>query len=425
MRIAVICEYFYPDNSGSTPTDLAELTRYLVEQHRELQLDVVTSKNLYRPSGLTGKLSARENWQGVRIRRLPTPKSNRPCMVLRLLAGMLFSAGALLHLLRQPAYDLLLIVTNPPSNAMAAWLYSKLRSVPYIYVVHDLYPDIATAMGRLRPGSVVVRLTQRLQRTWLNSAARVVVLGRCMRRHLDEAYCVSLDRIRVIPNWYDTDSITASGGEHDFGSVNILAGFVALYAGNFGRYVNFDQILGAANLLRRDQGITFLLVGDGARRKEIVDRVAEEGLRNVIVLPSVPRAKMNQVLAVANVSLISLDPKMVGLGVPSKLYASLASGRPVVAMVPGQSEVAAVLLEEGCGVNVPDGDSTALASAIKHLQQNPELAKCMGRNARSALERRFTINHAAAKFWSLFMEVVLGKQESTNTSCNQPLSPVR
>jgi hypothetical protein len=173
MRIALISEYFYPDNSGSTPTDLGELTRYLKDHHGEIQIEVITSKNLYRPSGLTGKLSPREDWQGVKIRRLPTPKSNGHSMILRLLAGTSFSAAALLYALRQPAYDLLLIVNDPPANAMAAWVYSKLRAVPYVYLVHDLYPDIAVAMGHLRAGSRVVRFIQHMQKVWLNSARRV------------------------------------------------------------------------------------------------------------------------------------------------------------------------------------------------------------------------------------------------------------
>ncbi len=410
MRIALISEYFYPDNSGSTPTDLGELTQYLKEHHGELQFEVITSKNLYRPSGLTGKLSPRENWRGVNIRRLSTPKSNRPSMILRLLAGTLFSAAALFYALRQPAYDLLLIVTDPPANALAAWMYSKIRAVPYVYVVHDLYPDIAVAMGHLREGSGIVRLLQRLQKAWLKSATRVVVLGRCMQQHLHRAYRVPLDRISVISNWSDPDAITVSQRENDFRQAHHLSGFVAVYAGNFSHYANFDQILGAARLLQRDQGLTFLLVGNGIRRHELMERVAEERLSNVRVLPSVPRTAISQVLAAADVSLISLDPRMSGLGVPSKLYASLASGRPVVAMVPEQSEVAIVLKEEECGVNVPDGDSAALARTLKNLQQNPEVARRMGQNARSALERRFTLRHVAGRFCSLLVEVVRGEQ---------------
>jgi len=406
MRIALLTEYFYPDNSGSTPTDLAELSCYLKQHHPALEIDVITSKNLYRPSGVESRLAPREDWQGMRIRRLATPKSNRPSMVLRLAAGTIFALAGFFELLRRPRYDLLLIVTNPPTNAFAAWMYSKLRGVRYVYLVHDLYPDIAVAMGRLKGGSWLVSLIEGMQRAWLNSAASIVALGRCMRRHLHERYKVPLDRINVITSWADPKAITVLSRENDFRRRNGLSGFVAMYAGNFSRYVNFEQILGAAEELGPQEGITFVLVGDGVRREEILDRVAKDRLANVKVLPRIPRAAMNEVLAAADVCLISLDPKMVGLGVPSKLYAALASGRPTVAMVPEHSEVGEVLVEEECGINVADGDSRALAMALRKLQRDPDLAHRMGQNARSALEQHFTIGHSAEKFWSVFERAI-------------------
>jgi glycosyltransferase involved in cell wall biosynthesis len=97
---------------------------------------------------------------------------------------------------------------------------------------------------------------------------------------------------------------------------------------------------------------------------------------------------------------------MLGLGVPSKLYSILASGRPVVAMVPPGSEVATVLEEEQCGVNIVGDDAEAMAREIRRLKQDPDLAERMGQNARSALVRRFTLHHAAEQFRTLFNEVL-------------------
>jgi len=405
MKIAVLCEYFYPDNSGGTPTDLAELTCYLKQHYAGIEIDVITSRNLYRPSGVSPRLLPKEVWNGLTIHRLRTPKSNRPSMIFRLLAGGAFSMAALLWMLRQPVYDLVFIVTNPPANALAAWLYWKLRRVPYIYLVHDLYPDIAVALGRLKDDTTAARIFKRLQKQWLTSAAKVVVLGRCMRDHLHRQYDVSLDRIRVFSSWADPSTISVSAKDNGFRRINGLEGLVVIYAGNFSHYVNFGQILGAAKLLKHE-GVSFVLVGDGVRRSELLATVEKEGLKNVRVLPKVPRTAMNEVLAAADISLISLDRRMMGLGVPSKLYSILASGRPVVAMVPTGSEVALVLEEEQCGVNVAGGDAEALASEISRLKQDPGLAKRMGQNARSALMRRFTLHHAAEQFYSLFNEVL-------------------
>jgi len=406
MRIAVICEYFYPENSGSTPTDLSELAQFLRHRFFGVEIDVLTSRNLYRTGGSEVRLVPREDWLGVKITRLRTPKSNRSSLVLRLLAGSIFSLAALGRLLLRPRYDLVLIVTNPPANALAAWAYSKLRQVPYVYFVNDLYPDIAVALGRLSRNSLATVVLRMLQRAWLKSAARIVVVGRCMQSHIHRDYGVPMPQIKIIRNWADSMQIRPSAKENSFRSANGLTGFVVLYGGNFSHYVNFDQILGAAKLLSDDREISFVLIGDGARKVEIAVRVGGEGLENVRVLASVPRSAMNEVLAAADVALISLDPRMLGLGVPGKLYSILASGRPVVGMVPFESEVAKILKEEQCGINVPDGDAGALAREISRLHHDRGLVSAMGQNARLALERHFTLERAGEQFHQLFQSVV-------------------
>ena len=411
MRIAIISEYFHPDNSGGVPTDLSELACYLKQNYADIEIDVLTSQNLYRPSGVIGKLLANEDWHGVKIRRFRTPKSNRPSMALRLLAGGVFSVSALFYLISHRSYDVLLIVTSPPTNAMAAWVYAKLEGVPYVYCVNDLYPDIAVALGRLNSASFVFRLSRWLQKLCLNAAARTVVVGRCMRQHIHSHYGVPLPRIAVIRNWADPVQIYPTPRENSFRQANNLSGFVVLYGGNFSRYVDFDQVLGAARLLIQNHDISFVLIGDGVMKSEILARVEKEGLKNVRVMESVARSAMSAVLGAADACLISLVPQMMGLGSPGKLYSIMAAGRPVVAMVAEGSEVAQILAEEACGFNVPDGIASALVSALQRLREDPALARGMGQRARSALERRFTLAQAATEFFSVFKEVTM-KQRS-------------
>lgn len=406
MKIVIVCEYFYPDNSGGTPTDLSELARYLKDQHTDIEIDVITSKNLYRRAGLVKRLLPIEDWNGIRITRLGTPKSNRSSVFMRLLAGGLFSLLALCHLLLRRRYELVLIVTNPPANAFTAWAYQRLRRVPYVYFVNDLYPDIAVALGHLEAKSLSVRIFHYFQQCWLGSAARIVVVGRCMQRHISREYRVPLQRISIIRNWADPIEIKPSNKENEFRSVNGLKGFVVLYGGNFSHYVNFKQILSAAKLLRENRDITFVLIGDGLRRAEIINEIDKQLLTNVRVFPAVPRSAMSEVMAASDVSLISLNPRMLGLGTPGKIYSILASGRPIIGIVPHGSEVALILEEEQCGINVAEGDEKALARDILRLQGDVELTTRMGRNGRLALERRFTLQSAVKEFRSVFEQVL-------------------
>ena len=315
-------------------------------------------------------------------------------------------AAAFGRLLIGRAFDAVLVVTNPPSNGFGAWLYWKARHVPYIYLIHDLYPDIAIALQGLKPESIVARLARVFQRQWLHRAHVVVALGRCMKQRLQKVYKIPAHRIQVITNWADSDSILGGSIAGRFREANGLSGFLVLYAGNFSRYVNFDQILTAAKLLRFELDITFILIGDGSRKEELIGRIQSEKLTNVRLLQKVSRSVINEVLASCDLPIVSLGNEMLGLGVPSKLYSILAAGRPVLGIVPTGSEVALVIDEDQCGVNVADGDSENLAQQILNLKKNKVLFDKMCVNARASFENRYTLDNAVELYFNLVQRIV-------------------
>jgi colanic acid biosynthesis glycosyl transferase WcaI len=405
MKICLISEYFYPDNAGGTPTVLSNLARHLKDHYGDVKIDAITSTNLYR--GEAQQLSRFENWDGIRIFRLKTPKSNRPSTALRLLAGLMFTAATFSKLLRGPKYDLIFIVTNPPTLPIAAKLFCKMRRTPYVYLIHDLYPDVATALHVLPRESKIATTFHRLQHGWLHSANSVVVIGRCMRDYLVKEYQLPAERIEVITNWSDADEIRPLGKDTEFRRANGLSGFIVLYAGNFGQYQNFDCILDAAKRLQKeDTPINFVFVGAGARREYIADRIKNENLANVRMLPFVPKEHFGDMLASADVSLVTLEPGAEGVGVPSKFYNILASGRPTVALVSPSSEVARVLEEADCGIVVEQGDDVALTEAIASLAHSPANQERLGRNARSVFEAKYTLPQVAKRFHELFSQVI-------------------
>lgn len=407
MRICIITEYFYPDNAGGTPMVLSNLARYLKDQHPDLQIDVITSRNLYR--GESAGLPLYEVWDGIKIFRLRTPKSNRPSTALRLAAGLVFTTAVFRKLNRRPRYDLLFIVTNPPTLPLAVQAFSKLRKTPYVYLIHDLYPDLATALHILEPSSRIAKVFQRCQRSWLHAAAVTVVIGRCMRDYLIKQYGLPAEQVQVITNWSDPDQIKPLDKHTNFRMEHNLQGTLVLYAGNFGQYQNFDNILEAARQLRDTHpDLTFAFIGEGARREYIAERVATENLTNVKLFSFVPAAEFADLLASADISLVTLEPGAEGLGVPSKFYNILASGRPTVAIVAPDSEVARTLTESACGVTVAQNNPHELAQTLAELAAAPDKLEVMGRNARRALEEKYTLQQIADQFYATFEKVAQG-----------------
>ena len=411
LRIGVVSEYL--DSTGGTPTILSNLVRHLNAHYPDLQIEVIASRNIYRGDE---KLPARENWDGVRIFRLNTPKSNRDSTALRLIAGLGFTTAVFWHLVNRRSYDALLIVTNPPTLPLAIRALKTIKKVPYLYLIHDLYPDVAVVLGVLDAKSRAARVLNRLQGGWLHAADKTLVLGRDMRQHLVENYQMEASQIEVMPNWCDPNEVLPSKTSR-FRDEKGLQGVVALYAGNFGHYQTFDELLDAAALLKDSHpDLKIVLVGGGAQDAHIRARVEAEKLSNVHVFAMVSQKEYPDVLAAADIALVTLAPGAEGVGVPSKFYNILASGRPTVAVVAAHSEVALVLRESEAGIQVDQGDAAHLAQVLAQLSDSPDETLRMGANARRALIENYTIEKVGQLFHRALREVVEPKHP-------EPLKP--
>ena len=181
---------------------------------------------------------------------------------------------------------------------------------------------------------------------------------------------------------------------------------VVLYAGNFGQCQDFDNLLSAAKLLRdAAPDITIVFVGEGPKKEYLSERVRSDQLTNVRILPFVPREEFPDLLASADVSLVTLEPGAEGLGVPSKFYNILASGRPTVAVVASDSEVARVLEEAHCGLTVAHHEAPTLADTLMKLCHDETRLDAMGQAARRTFEAEYTLEKSADKFYRLFQEM--------------------
>ena len=405
MRVGIITEHTYPDNNGGVGANISYVARYIKDAHPEVDIEVIASKHVYR--GDPGPLTSFEDWQGVKIFRLNSPQSHRKGMLTRLGAGLVYTFFVLAKLFSRPRYDLLLVATNPPSSPLAAYVYGKLTGTPYIYNIHDLYPDVPVTLKMLSGQHPAVRFSAGVQHRWLHDAACVVVLGRCMVEYLKRHYALPQERMDVITNGAFAHEIVPKEKHGPFRQERDLSGFVVVYSGNFGVLQDFDTVLDALKLLKEtNPEVTLVMIGQGPRRDHIVNRVESEGITNVRVFPFVPKEQMSESLACADVSLVMLEPGAEGLGVPSKFYSILSSGRPTIAVVSPESEVAQVVVEEDCGVRVEQCNAPALAEAIRKLAAQPERVEVMGQNARRVLERKFTWPRIAEQFYQLFQKVI-------------------
>ena len=297
--------------------------------------------------------------------------------------------------------DVVLVVTNPPTLPLLAAFACRLRRAKFVLLVHDVYPDAAVVTGILRPNSFAERLVRRINQTAYRAASIIVVIGRDMKQRVASSLLDGdSERIMVITNWGDTEEVSEElGNRNRFRQDLGLSGHcVVQYAGNMGRTHDVDVVLDAAHALEGSEEIQFLFVGSGARWPTVVESLQRQPRPNVHLLPRQPRELLAELLDACDLAVLAFIPGMAGISVPSRMYNIMAAGKPIVAAVDEDSELAQVIREEGIGWTVPAGDADALARVVRKAAGDRVLLKEMGRRARHSVEIRFSYGVIMAQF---------------------------
>lgn len=385
-RIIFINRFFYPDHSATSQllSDLAfDLAR------TGTSVDVITSRLLY--DNALAQLPAFELIRGVRVHRVWSSTFGRQHLFGRAFDYGTFYFGAALATWRLARQDSVVVAkTDPPLISVVAAPVARLRRARLVNWLQDLFPEVAGALGiRLVRGPVLqaLKYARNLSLRW---ASMNVVLGTQMEARVN-AQGISSDKIQVIHNWADGEAIRPIAPETNLlrKSWGLSDLFVVGYSGNLGRAHEFDTILAAAQRLLARKEIIFLFIGGGAQQAAVESAARERGLTNISFQPYQPRDRLSDSLSTADVHLVSLNPALEGLIVPSKFYGIAAAARPTLFIGDTSGEIARLLGQITCGYAVSTGDAAALAERILELSAAPELRMQMGQNARNAFLQRF------------------------------------
>jgi colanic acid biosynthesis glycosyl transferase WcaI len=350
-------------------------------------------------------LFKRERYGAVKVVRTFAPNVPKQRGLLRYLDFLsYFALAGCATLCERP--DIIVAETDPPILGALGAIVGFLWRRPLVFYCQDIYPEVGLASGALKSRTMrlLVGFSNRLAYA---RADAVVVLGADMAGLLRRKG-VPAEKIVVTPNWIDCGKVKPQAPRADLHE-QYANKFVVMYAGNLGWTQNLESVLEAARILRNDARLKFVLVGDGARRSELVAEAKASGLTNVDFIDRLDPRRMSEVLAAADLHLIPLGAGVAGSMVPSKVYGILAAGKPFVAMMERHAEVARIAAEAEVGFVVAPGDAAALARTIAHSMDNRALLEQMGRRARTLAERSYDRNLITRRFAELLDAVRSGQ----------------
>jgi glycosyltransferase involved in cell wall biosynthesis len=219
-------------------------------------------------------------------------------------------------------------------------------------------------------------------------------------------------KVVYISNWADPSVVCPVDPESNpfIKELGLQNKFLVQYSGNMGLSHDMETIVEAARELNGDQTTHFVMIGGGGKFNKIKDMVSHYKLTNMTFLPYQPRKNLKYSLGASHVSLISLEKGAQGLSVPSKLYGIMASGRPIVSIVPENCEVALTVREFNCGLVTPPKDVESLVNSIAWLKSNETERKAMGDRAHTAFLKHFTVQRCADQYYNLIESMLVESQ---------------
>ena len=401
MKILFVSQHYRPEPCDTRTSQLAAgLAR------RGYKSAVLTSFPNYPfgkvYEGYRQSLRKMEKIDGVDVVRVPMFPDHSRSKKRRALSYLSFGISAsFLGMLFTRKPDLIWIHHPPLTTGIAGYLLAKLKRVPYVYEIHDLWPETLMSTGMIGEG----RVTKAIRKVchWLHQrAAAIIVTSPGMKDHL-ASQGIQADKISVIPQWADEASFAVVDKNKDFAlDQGLSVSRNVVFAGNLGIAQGLDTILDAAKLLKDLPDFQMVLIGDGVDGERIKERCRTESINNVRFLGQMPATEVSKAMAWAEGAIIHLnqDP-LFSITIPSKTQAYLACGIPILCGVEG--DAAKVVEDARAGFCFTPECPEEMAAAIRRLLEcTPAERDQLSANALTAFRAHFSKETLLNEYEQLF-----------------------
>jgi len=408
-RIIFINRYFYPDYSATSQI-LSDLAFYLSSQG--FNIEIVTSRQKYdNPEAELNKVDV---VNGVRVNRIKTTRFGRKNLFGRSIDYLSFYLSTAFYLLfNLHKNDIVVAKTDPPLISIIAALMCKLKGASLINWTQDLFPEVAKSLG-VKSLTLLYPLLIAMRNYSLKIAHKNVVIGEVMSQRLQD-YGIDENKIEVIHNWSIEDNIVPLPASDNLfrEKWKLQNKFIVGYSGNIGRAHEINTLVSIARSLVNDPDIVFVIIGGGALYEEFKKQVEKLDLKNVMFQPYQPKDVLPHSLTLPDFHVISLQPALEGLIVPSKFYGIIASGRPILYIGDPKGEIPKILRVNGCGLSVNIGDVESAVIFIKRLYAEPGMVLTMGKISRHLFNEKFN-KQLSFESWSRVLSSSMAKNSKTD-----------
>ncbi|MBP3554301.1 MAG: glycosyltransferase family 4 protein [Clostridia bacterium] len=407
MKILTFCSYFEPEIAASM-----YLTTNLFEDAANDGLEV----ELFAPTPTRGvdketiekynKIKYEERCGGkLKIHRFAMMQEGKKTLG-RAFRYILLNLAFVWKGLRTKA-DVMFIDSTPPTQGFMAAFLKKMKRIPIVYNLQDIFPDSLVHTGISTEDSLAYKIGRWMEKVTYKNADKIIVISEDFKANI-MAKGVPEDKIVVVYNWVDESQVYAVDRKDNvlFDEYGLDRNkFYVSYSGNIGLTQNMELLVNVAEKMSDYSDIGFVVVGDGAYKEELEKQVKERGLKNITLIPFQPYEKIASVFSIGDAGLIISKSGVGNNSVPSKTWSYMAAKTPILASFDAESELVKFVNENNCGVCVPADEEAGLMEAILEMKQSKDKRKEWGENGRSFIDANLSRHIGTSKYIDVIKNV--------------------
>tara|TARA_B100001059_G_scaffold236785_1_gene290342 strand:- start:7804 stop:9051 length:1248 start_codon:yes stop_codon:yes gene_type:complete len=337
------------------------------------------------------------DYQGIKIYHIPLKKYKSS--LLRVLSFVYWHLASLAVGFFLRKVNIILTPSPPLTNGLIAILLARLKGSKSIYNVQEIYPDLLINHRRLT-NKFVIKFLKILESIVYNGSDAVTTIDKIFYNTI-KTRIKNKTKLKVISNFVDTEFYGVNSSISLPEVFNKVKGNIDMvYAGNIGLAQEWDLVINLAKEINKHP-ITIWIIGEGAKKNYLESQIQKHKLNNIKLLPYQERKYMPSINLFADFHFIAMDKKMENDGFPSKVYAIMASAKPMIVVSSNNTPIISFLKETNAALLITEHSISVFKKAVLKLAADKNLRNLLGDNGRRIVEQKFTKQHVVNQYLEL------------------------
>jgi glycosyltransferase involved in cell wall biosynthesis len=362
------------------------------------------------PDEYRRRVSQKEQFEGIDIHRSYIYAAPNKGFIKRIANYLSFMFSSVLCSSWKSGPADVVIGTSPQFFvAVSAWIISLSKRAKFVFEVRDLWPEEIVAVGAIK-NRLIIGTLEAIEMFLYRRASLIVAVAQGTVDTLVKRG-IPKEKIALIPNGVSLERFDESDGKQVRDKFNLNGEFLVSYIGTHGMAHRLETVIDAAECLKDNKKIRFMMVGDGAEKAKLMDRAKRKQLDNITFAPQAPADDVPNYYSASDVCLAPLKKtNLFERNIPSKLYEIMAAERPILLGAKGESR--RLVQQAGAGESFEPENVESLVERIERLFGNREHSQTLGEQGRQYVAQ----NNRRETLAENYSDLLLGLCEKETTS---------